>query len=556
MRILVGSVGVGLLTGEIERWVRSGALLAVLAAGLVTGAALLRPRAIKRERALIVGEYGEVASALRLFESYPSLGVRPVATATPDGLRPSSLDGGSLDDLHELITVRSVSHVICVTASLAGKLERQLGRKRPHGVRISAIQPLGDLLTANARVVDVRGTPFLTLGPRRPLRGPAWRAKRAFDYGFAAAALVALSPVMAAAAVALRFEGGGPVLFRQRRVGRDGRSFVLLKFRSLCPDPPRVPERTDEETEPAYFDVRPDHRLTRVGRVLRRFAIDELPQLLNVLRGDMSMVGPRPFLHEEAEADPEAFEWRSHFLPGVTGPWQVSGRSWMPRREGLRMDLFYVEHWSIRLDLTIVLRTVGVVLRNDRRPSYENTHVVADAATSVSPKPSPSSARARSFTSRRPTKLLVAASAGGHARDLDVLLESAQDLWPVCPSVYVTTGRSHARTVKRPDLEVYVIQEADRRTLLRGVRSAMQSLVIVVRERPTLVVTTGAMPMAILCGWARLTGAKIIWIECISQTEVLSLSARLVRPLTDLMLTQWPGVAATNDRVEYAGEVF
>ena len=554
-RILVVSSIVGVATGRAELWVTRGAAVASLSVAAVSIAALVRHLRASGERSLIVGDGVEVERAVRLFDSYAALGVRPVATATPDGLRPTSLDGGSLEDIRDLIEALAVTHVINVSAAVAPKLERILGRGRPDGVRLSAIQPLGELLTAQARVVDVRGTPFLTLGPRRAPGGPRWVAKRSFDYAFAAVGLVVVSPILGLAALALRLEGGGPVLFRQSRVGRNGKAFEMLKFRTLRRGGTvAVPDWTEDEEEPAYFDVTDDPRLTRVGRRLRRFAIDELPLLVNVLRGEMSVVGPRPYLQHEMDADPESFEWRSHFLPGITGPWQVAGRSWIPRREGLRMDLAYMEHWGFRLDMAMISRTVGVVLRNNRRPAYEHTHVVPDEPVlRDSPRRSFDDTRSETHRRRGRTKLLVAASAGGHARDLDGILSVAAELWPMRPSVYVTTSQRHADSARRPGLDVFVIREADRRTILRGVRSAMQSLRIILRERPTHVVTTGAMPMAVLCLWARAVGAKVVWIDCISQTEKLSLSARLVKPLTNLMLTQWPNVAEADAKTHYAG---
>lgn len=152
-------------------------------------------------------------------------------------------------------------------------------------------------------------------------------------------------------------------------------------------------------------------------------------------------------------------------------------------------------------------------------------------------------------------KLLVAASAGGHANDLGALLDRAEALWPVLPSVYVTTSKVRADRVRSTGMRVYVVREADRRTPISALVTACQTLRVVWRERPDAIVTTGAMPMAIMSVWGRLFGAKIAWVDCLSQVDTLSLSGRVIRRLAHLTLTQWPEVATRFRRVEYAGEV-
>ena len=177
------------------------------------------------------------------------------------------------------------------------------------------------------------------------------------------------APVFLFIGLAVWFEDRGPIFFRQERVGRNGRTFYMFKFRSMVRDAEaRLSEVSAlNEAHGPYFKIENDPRITRVGRWLRRFSVDELPQLLNVLRGEMSLVGPRPCLASELAEAPEMFEWRLPFVPGMTGLWQVAGRSWLPVREGLRMDLTYVEHWSVGLDLRILLQTALVVLTGERR---------------------------------------------------------------------------------------------------------------------------------------------------------------------------------------------
>lgn len=192
----------------------------------------------------------------------------------------------------------------------------------------------------------------------------ARRLKRAVDVGASACALVALSPVLVALALAVRLESPGPVLFRQERSGRDGRIFTMLKFRSMVQDAEaRKALLSSDSFDGRIFKQKQDPRVTRVGAVLRRHSLDELPQLVNVLRGEMSLVGPRPYLpHETATFDSQERR-RLAVLPGLTGLGQVSGRADLTWAESIRLDLHYIDHWSPVVDVAICLRTVAVVAR-------------------------------------------------------------------------------------------------------------------------------------------------------------------------------------------------
>jgi lipopolysaccharide/colanic/teichoic acid biosynthesis glycosyltransferase len=191
-----------------------------------------------------------------------------------------------------------------------------------------------------------------------------WRgAKRAFDVLVAAILLAALIPVFALVSMAIRAEDGGPALYRQRRVGRDDRTFTIWKFRSMVvgADSGNGELARHNVTTGLLFKVRGDPRVTRVGSIIRRLSIDELPQLVNVLRGDMSLVGPRPLA-----VDPEAFDERAtrrHLVrPGLTGPWQVAGANALSYDDMLELDLAYISRWSMSLDLLLLARTVSTVL--------------------------------------------------------------------------------------------------------------------------------------------------------------------------------------------------
>jgi exopolysaccharide biosynthesis polyprenyl glycosylphosphotransferase len=189
--------------------------------------------------------------------------------------------------------------------------------------------------------------------------------KRVFDFVVAAAALVALAPVFAVIAIIITRDDGGPVFFRQERVGRNGRTFPMYKFRSMTLDAEaRLAElEALNEGNGVLFKLRDDPRVTRPGRILRRYSLDELPQLWNILMGHMSLVGPRPPLPSEVERYEDHVLRRLYIKPGLTGMWQINGRSDLSWQDSVRLDLYYVENWSLTGDLLILWRTVRIVLR-------------------------------------------------------------------------------------------------------------------------------------------------------------------------------------------------
>jgi exopolysaccharide biosynthesis polyprenyl glycosylphosphotransferase len=197
------------------------------------------------------------------------------------------------------------------------------------------------------------------------LSGGSRVVKEVVDRVGAALLILLSAPLLLALAVCVRLDSPGPVLFRQVRVGRDGREFVIVKFRTMYLDAEaRLAElRHLNEYDGVLFKIRNDPRVTRMGRWLRRLSLDELPQLFNVVRGQMSLVGPRPPLPEEVAGYPDDMRRRLAVKPGMTGLWQVSGRSDLPWEEAVRLDLRYVENWSLSLDLVILMRTLSAVLR-------------------------------------------------------------------------------------------------------------------------------------------------------------------------------------------------
>jgi len=195
-------------------------------------------------------------------------------------------------------------------------------------------------------------------------KGWRWAIKRVSDIVLTSIGLLIISPVMLAIAAGVKFQDGGPVIFRQARIGREGKPFTMLKFRSMVVD---AEERKLElmehnEGKGGLFKLSQDPRVTRLGQFLRSFSLDELPQLFNVLGGSMSLVGPRPHLASELAQMPSEASRRSLVTPGLTGLWQVSGRSDLEGDDAIRLDLRYVENWSLSLDLQILWKTISAVM--------------------------------------------------------------------------------------------------------------------------------------------------------------------------------------------------
>jgi lipopolysaccharide/colanic/teichoic acid biosynthesis glycosyltransferase len=188
--------------------------------------------------------------------------------------------------------------------------------------------------------------------------------KRAFDLLGASLGLLAVLPLIVLIVVAIKLDSPGPVLFRQQRVGRRGARFHMLKFRTMVPDAEALKEslRDRNEAREGLFKIAQDPRVTRVGRLLRRTALDELPQLLNILRGEMSLVGPRPLVVEEDEGIEGSQRRRLELMPGMTGPWQILGPARVSLAEMVAIDCLYVADWTLWSDVKILLRTVGHVI--------------------------------------------------------------------------------------------------------------------------------------------------------------------------------------------------
>lgn len=280
--------------------------------------------------------------------------------------RPSSFRFGGAETL-ERIQAAAAERVI--VAGWSGDLEGRTELVRllaNAGINVDLVAGEPEALVSAAVRHHIEGVALLTVVPPRLTRGTKV-LKRGIDVIGAGLGLLLLSPLLAAIAVAIKLDSPGPVFFRQRRIGKDGNPFDVLKFRSMCRDAEQrkteVADLNRHGDGGAMFKVEQDPRVTRVGRWLRRFSLDELPQLWDVLKGQMSLVGPRPLIPEEARLLRGHHQERFSVRPGITGPWQTFGRSDIPFEDMVRLDYTYVAAWTLREDLGYLLSTAGAVIK-------------------------------------------------------------------------------------------------------------------------------------------------------------------------------------------------
>jgi exopolysaccharide biosynthesis polyprenyl glycosylphosphotransferase len=232
-------------------------------------------------------------------------------------------------------------------------------------VKVSLLPESFDVMGASVEVEDIRGLTMFGINPPVLSRSSRW-AKRGLDILGAGTAMLVFSPILAVLGMLVRLDSPGPALFRQERIGRDGRRFKLLKLRTMDEDAERRrAELLSQSTDPHWLHLDHDPRITRLGRFLRLTSLDELPQLWNVLRGDMSLVGPRPLVPEEDRMVANWARGRLDLTPGITGLWQVLGRTSIPFDEMVKLDYLYVTNWSLWGDVRLILRTLPGVLRRN-----------------------------------------------------------------------------------------------------------------------------------------------------------------------------------------------
>ncbi|WP_031165447.1 sugar transferase [Streptomyces durhamensis] len=274
---------------------------------------------------------------------------------------------GGLGDMNDVVRAIGISTVVAlpVAESDATALRRMSWTAAVQGVEFLLAPVLSDVSAARLAVRPTNGVPLMRIQAPN-LSRTSRLPKELLDRTLAAALLAVLALPMLLVALIVRLDSSGPALFRQQRVGRYGDHFTMLKFRTMRPDSEALRaelEHLNQNSDGLLFKVREDPRITRVGSVLRRSSLDELPQLINVVKGHMSLVGPRPPLPEEVEGYTPDIKRRLLVKPGLTGLWQVSGRSDLPWEEAVRLDLGYVDNWSMGLDLSILVRTGSAVVR-------------------------------------------------------------------------------------------------------------------------------------------------------------------------------------------------
>ena len=269
-----------------------------------------------------------------------------------------------LDDMPELVRQLDVHRVIIIPGEADGDtLVDAVARAKASGVKVSILPRMFEVVGSSVEFDDIDGV--TVLGVRRfGLGRSSERVKRMMDLTCALLGLVVLSPLLAVVAVAIKLESRGPVFYRQWRIGRDGRPFRMVKFRSMVQNADELKAQLAEMNIAGggLFKIVDDPRITRVGRVIRKFSIDELPQLFNVVHGEMSLVGPRPLVPDEDDRVDGRFRRRLRLVPGMTGPWQILGPTRVPLTEMVGIDYLYGANWSLWLDIKILLRTVGHVL--------------------------------------------------------------------------------------------------------------------------------------------------------------------------------------------------
>jgi exopolysaccharide biosynthesis polyprenyl glycosylphosphotransferase len=362
-RLSVGTALVGsLLYILVGRWLARRILVIIRVHGKAV------------HRVLLVGTLSDASEVLAAVRRVPAAGLVPV------GIQLTERYAGRVDDSpvpifrgRDLIgLVRELGAdtvAVCGSARAEpGELRRLAWQLEGTGIDLVVAPQLTDIAGPRVHIRPVEGLPLLHVEEPK-LSGMAWLFKNVMDRVMALVLLVVLAPLFMIISLLIRMGDRGRAFFHQSRVGREGKVFKVVKFRTMYPDAEeRLAQLVDQnETDGLLFKIKNDPRITPVGRMLRRTSLDELPQLINVIKGEMSLVGPRPLPADDGDFLGDVRR-RLLVKPGITGLWQVSGRSELSWDDAVRLDLYYVDNWSLAFDLVILWRTVGVVLA--RRGAY------------------------------------------------------------------------------------------------------------------------------------------------------------------------------------------
>ncbi|MGO8907170.1 MAG: sugar transferase [Solirubrobacteraceae bacterium] len=325
-------------------------------------------RVAPAERCLLIGDEASARMIRSKLSDHGGVNAKLVGQIDLEEVAPWSAGLRSPDKLSE---VRDLARTLDVHRAIVAPRSADAGETldlvrtlKAIGVRVSVLPRLLEVVGSSVEFDDLHGV--TVMGVRRfDLTRSSTFVKRSFDLLGATIGLLVVSPLMLVIAAAIKLDSRGPVFFGQLRVGRYGRRFTMLKFRTMVPDAEARKDslRERNEAQEGLFKISDDPRVTRVGRLLRKSALDELPQLINILKGEMSLVGPRPLVIDE---DAQVEGWhrqRLELMPGMTGHWQILGPTLVPLREMVAIDYLYVANWSLWTDIKIMLRTVPFVIR-------------------------------------------------------------------------------------------------------------------------------------------------------------------------------------------------
>lgn len=343
----------------------------IVASVLIVGARMLYDLASERlekvfgkeRRAVIVGTSQQISAVASALELAPVQKIRPVGFISLEARPENGLRNlGSIDEIEEHFD--EVDEVILADPTFpAQETVMLVDRCHRGGVHVRVAPTTMEILRADvAEFVPGETLPLFEIKPP-VFEGAQFIVKRCFDLIVATLLILLLSPVLAIVALVVKLSSRGPVIFRSPRPGLGGESFDCFKFRTMVTNADSLQDELEDlnEADGAIFKIKQDPRLTRVGSTLREWSLDELPQLFNVLKGDMSLVGPRPLPHRDYDRLDEWHKKRYLVLPGLTGLWQVSGRSELDFDDLVRLDFLYIERWSVFLDIVIILRTIPAV---------------------------------------------------------------------------------------------------------------------------------------------------------------------------------------------------
>jgi exopolysaccharide biosynthesis polyprenyl glycosylphosphotransferase len=360
------------VAGALDR--REALFLWLVLGGLLvlsrTTARVIALRLTPAERCLFIGDERSARVVGAKLTGHGGINAQVIAHLDMDQVAPWSTDAFSaprLAEIRDLAQTLDVHRVIIAPGwgadADAGETLNLVRTLKAIGVRVSVLPRMLEVVGSSVEFDDLHGVTLM--GVRRfDLSRSSAALKRAFDLLGASLGLLAIAPLMLAFAIAIKLDSHGPVFFRQLRVGRHGRRFYMLKFRTMVEDAEQMKDalRDRNEAQEGLFKIAADPRVTRVGGFLRRTALDELPQLFNIFKGEMSLVGPRPLVVEEDERIEGWHRRRLELMPGMTGPWQILGPARVPLKEMVALDYLYVANWSLWTDVKILLRTVPHVL--------------------------------------------------------------------------------------------------------------------------------------------------------------------------------------------------